>query len=79
MVAAGRGASAHTVQKAVKTSFCRGRKKGSVTVERSRLPSVRHCPGADPAVGGNQQTNAEGNITYTQNLGYSGEDARATT
>ncbi len=34
-------------------------------------------PGADPAVGGNQQTNAEGNITYSQNLGYSGEDARA--
>jgi len=45
-------------------------------------PMVGTClkpadPGADPAVGGNQQTNAEGNITYTQNLGYSGEDARA--
>ncbi|MBK7858312.1 MAG: DUF1552 domain-containing protein [Archangiaceae bacterium] len=34
-------------------------------------------PGADPTVGGNQQTNTEGNITYAQNLGYSGEDARA--
>lgn len=45
-------------------------------------PMVGTClkpadPGADPAVGGNQQTNAEGNITYSQNLGYSGEDARA--
>lgn len=45
-------------------------------------PMVGTClkpmdPGADPAVGGNQQTNSEGNITYTQNLGYSGEDARA--
>src|SRR5262249_47412061 len=45
-------------------------------------PMVASCqkpmdPGADPAVGGNQQTNAEGNITYTQNLGYSGEDAPA--
>ncbi|MBL8951173.1 MAG: DUF1552 domain-containing protein [Myxococcaceae bacterium] len=44
-------------------------------------PMVGTClkpmdPGADPAVGGNQQTN-DGNITYSQNLGYSGEDARA--
>jgi hypothetical protein len=28
-------------------------------------------------VGGGQQTNAEGNITYAQNLAYSGEDLRA--
>ena len=34
-------------------------------------------PGADPQVGGGQNTSAEGNITYTQNLGYSGEDTRA--
>lgn len=34
-------------------------------------------PGADPAVGGGQQTGSNGNITYTQNLGYSGEEERA--
>ena len=34
-------------------------------------------PGPDPAVGGGQLTNAEGNITYTQNLANSSEDARA--
>lgn len=44
-------------------------------------PMVGSClkptdPGADPAVGGNQAT-SNGNITYQQNLGYSGEDARA--
>lgn len=34
-------------------------------------------PGPDPQVGSGQVTNSEGNITYSQNLGYSGEDARA--
>lgn len=34
-------------------------------------------PGADPAIGGNQGTDAGGNNTYAQNLGYSGEDERA--
>lgn len=33
-------------------------------------------PGADPGVGGGQAT-SNGNITYSQNLGYSGEEARA--
>ncbi|MBE2252849.1 MAG: DUF1552 domain-containing protein, partial [Myxococcus sp.] len=33
-------------------------------------------PGADPAVGGGQAT-PNGNITYSQNLGYSGEEQRA--
>jgi hypothetical protein len=45
-------------------------------------PMVGTCqrpsdPGADPAVGGGQATNSQGNITYQQNLGYSGEDLRA--
>ncbi|MGA9522036.1 MAG: DUF1552 domain-containing protein [Myxococcaceae bacterium] len=34
-------------------------------------------PGEDPAVGGGQSVNSEGNITYQQNLGYSGEEQRA--
>jgi hypothetical protein len=34
-------------------------------------------PGADPALGGAQGTDSSGNNTYSQNLGYSGEDARA--
>ena len=34
-------------------------------------------PGADPAVSGGQSVDAQGNITYNQNQGYSGEDARA--
>jgi hypothetical protein len=34
-------------------------------------------PGPDPALGSGQLTNAEGNITYSQNLGYSGEEQRA--
>jgi hypothetical protein len=45
-------------------------------------PAVGVClkpadPGNDPAVGNGQATNADGNITYQQNLAYSGEDARA--
>ncbi|MBL8911624.1 MAG: DUF1552 domain-containing protein [Archangium sp.] len=34
-------------------------------------------PGPDPALGSGQNTNSEGNITYSQNLGYSGEEQRA--
>ena len=34
-------------------------------------------PGADPAVGGGQALSSQGNITYQQNLGYSGEEQRA--
>lgn len=34
-------------------------------------------PGPDPTVGGGQQTASNGNITYSQNLGYSGEEQRA--
>jgi len=34
-------------------------------------------PGADPGVGSPQGTNASGDNTYTQNLGYSGEEQRA--
>ncbi len=34
-------------------------------------------PGADPGVGSPQGTNAAGDNTYTQNLGYSGEEERA--
>ena len=45
-------------------------------------PTVGLCqkpldPGPDPQVGSGQVTNTEGNITYSQNLGYSGEDLRA--
>ena len=46
-------------------------------------PTVGLCqkpmdPGPDPQVGSGQLTDSTtGNITYTQNLGYSGEDARA--
>lgn len=35
-------------------------------------------PGADPGVGAPQGTDANGDNTYTQNLGYSGEEQRAT-
>jgi hypothetical protein len=34
-------------------------------------------PGPDPALGSGQLTNSMGNITYSQNLGYSGEEQRA--
>ena len=34
-------------------------------------------PRKDPAVGGDQGVDGSGNTTYGQNLGYSGEDARA--
>ncbi len=34
-------------------------------------------PGADPALGGAQLTDGNGNNTYSQNLGYSDEDTRA--
>ena len=34
-------------------------------------------PGGDPGVGSPQGTNAAGDNTYTQNLGYSGEEERA--
>ena len=45
-------------------------------------PTVGLCqkpldPGPDPQVGSGQVTSSSGNITYTQNLGYSGEDLRA--
>lgn len=45
-------------------------------------PTVGLCqkpldPGADPGLGSGQLTNADGNITYAQNLGYSGEERRA--
>ena len=34
-------------------------------------------PGADPPLGGSQGTDASGELTYDQNLGYSGEEQRA--
>jgi hypothetical protein len=45
-------------------------------------PAVGECkvppnPGQDPALGGNQGTDGSGNNTYSQNLGYSGEEERA--
>jgi hypothetical protein len=41
------------------------------------LCQVPENPGADPAMGGGQVTGSNGNITYSQNLGYSGEELRA--
>ncbi|MFO0596138.1 MAG: DUF1552 domain-containing protein [Myxococcaceae bacterium] len=45
-------------------------------------PTVGLCqkpmdPGPDPALGSGQATASNGNITYAQNLGYSGEEQRA--
>jgi len=34
-------------------------------------------PGADPSIGGGQAIGSNGNITYSQNLGYSDEEQRA--
>jgi len=36
-------------------------------------------PGPDPALGGNQGTDANGDPTYSQNMGYSDEEGRART
>lgn len=55
-----------------------------VRVNATPPPQTSTCvkpadPGPDPALGGNQGTDANGDNTYAQNLGYSGEDQRAKT
>ena len=53
------------------------RRVSSVTPPMVGLCQRPTDPGPDPSLGSGQLTNAEGNITYSQNLGYSNEERRA--
>jgi hypothetical protein len=53
------------------------RRVAAIPPPASGTCQVPPSPGADPALGGAQGTDSGGNNTYSQNLGYSGEEERA--